>query len=195
MLTTSYSDIRSKALTVLPSYTVPKKPWDPRITKFILSLNCWKSVGKLRGKRNVSEHVETVGKTASSVNSMLGSTSPNPNGGTLSHPVRNTITSCRVGEPWSPWPVGMKYKNYSLVSYQNNFKDPTFQVLQVMYPHHHNCLFHWPFIASHRRQPSNKKILYIHTCYLALRGLKDFAEELREWLHERVKLLYSQATA
>ena len=52
------------------------------------------------GKRRVREHVDTVGSTTSFENRMHGSTSPNPKGGTQSHPVRKSITSFSVAGPF-----------------------------------------------------------------------------------------------
>ena len=92
-------------LNTRSGYTFPKKPWEPRIQKSILSLNISNSVGKLWGILNVSEHIEAVGKTAVSGNKIEGEESGNPRGGTLSHPVRKTITSFRFGEHLSPFAV------------------------------------------------------------------------------------------
>ena len=79
-------------------YTFLKKPRDPRIEKSIFSLKVSNSVGMLRGILNVKEHVETVGKTASSEKTIVGEASANPRGGRQSQPVRKTITSFRFGE-------------------------------------------------------------------------------------------------
>ena len=63
----------------------------------------------------MSEQVETIGKTAASENRTPGTTSPNPNGGILSQPVKNTIMSLRVGELWSPWSMEIYHKLMDVV--------------------------------------------------------------------------------
>ena len=66
--------------------------------KSIFFLKREESVGKAIGKVSMRAQVDTNGNWAASLNRTEGETSPKPNGGTESHPVKKTMTSLRLGD-------------------------------------------------------------------------------------------------